>query len=341
MTVDTGVTSDSPSTEIEAIAPAEVQTAIATPDVKAEPSPAKDVSLLDSVKAALKPKPEGSSPSKESPDAKAESKDEPPGPAEDEDRDPTDEEKARYHSKTRKQITRLLNQRNEAFDKVKALEPDAVVGRRLTDFISTAGMSSDEANLLLDVGRNMKKDPLRAWEQLKPYAMALAQMAGESLPDDLRQLVAENKLTPDLARETQRSRTERATLAARTQESDAALARRTEDANRNAHAGAVGQAISQWEAQQAQTDPDFKQKQERIGELIELEVRRSGYPTSTARAVEIAASAHKKATTELARYRPQPRAIGALDTASNGRVQPAAPKNAIEAARQGLAAMHG
>lgn len=339
MTVENGSMSESPPIDIsapsvEAQAPAAVESKDAAP---AEPSPAKDVSLLDSVKAALKPKPEGSSPSQASQDVK-------PGaevPSEDEDKepegDPTPEELARYHSRTRKRMAKLMGERNEARDEVEKLRPDADVGRRITGFISQSGMSTDEANLLLEVGRNMKRDPLKALEQLKPYYDALQRMAGDILPQDLHAAVTKGEITEQYARQLARGRTETTVLSQRTQAQEAADRERKIAEQNQHHAGAVAASISTWEANQAKTDPDWTLKQGRIGELIELEVRRSGYPKTVQAAVDLAEKAKAKVTAELAQFAPRKVAVTPLNPASAARVGAVKPNSALEAARLAIA----
>lgn len=337
MTVETSLNASesAPTTEIST-APAVAPAATASPDAtKVDPSATKDVSLLDSVKAALKPKTEASSASPESqdpsakPEGAAEGDEEPEG-------DPTEEELARYHSKTRKRMSKLMGERNAALDEVKTLTPDAEIGRRITSYIADSGMSSDEANLLLEVGRNMKRDPLKALEQLKPYYDALTRMSGDVLPDDLRQEVEAGRLTDGHAKELARSRTERQVLTHRSQASETHLRERTQQQNIEAHAAAVSGAVSTWEANQAKSDPDWKLKQGRIGELIELEVRRSGFPKTTQDAVAMAEKAKVKVTQELAQFAPRRPAITNVNPASAARAPIAKPSSAIEAARLAL-----
>ena len=339
MPVENGSTPESPPVENPASTPAVAPAAVAAPiaDVSAAPSPAKDESVLDRVKAALAPKPDGSSPSKAGQDVKPN----PETPSEDDEKepenDPTAEDIARYHSKTRKQVQRLLSQRNQALDKVKELEPEAEGFRRFTSYIRDSGMNADEANLLLEVGRNMKRDPLKAWEQLKPYVAALQQMAGEELPDDLKAAVTKGEITEPYARQIARGRTETTVLSRRTQAQDEQAQQRQQADQTARHADAVAQTISGWESNQAKTDPDWKLKQERIGELIELEVRRSGYPKTTQAALDMAEKAKTKATAEIARYAPRPQPVTSVNPASATRVAPAKPTTALEAARLALA----
>jgi hypothetical protein len=339
MTVEKGELPDSPSEPNTTAAPETPVAAAPAPDASAAPSPAKDESVLDRVKAALKPKTEGSSPSTASqeaaPSPQASSEDDEKEP----DSDPTEEEKARYHSKTRKQINRLLVQRNEALDKIKSLEPEVEGFRRITGFIADAGMTPDEANLLLEIGRNMKKDPLKAWEQLKPYVAQLQRLAGDELPPDLQEAVTKGEIADAYARQLARARTETAVHSTRARESDAALQQRNAAQASQQVADAMASTISTWERSQAQSDPDWNLKQSRIGELIELEVLRTKkYPRTAQEAIDLAEKAKTAVNAEFARLQPRKPAVAAVNPASAARVQPAKPTTALEAARQALAA---
>jgi hypothetical protein len=80
-------------------------------------------------------------------------------------------------------------------------------------------------------------------------------------------------------------------------------------------------------------------KQDRLGELIELEVRRSGYPKTTAAAVELAEKMKAKVNAELARFAPRKTAVNPVNPASSVRPTAAAPKTALEAVQQRLTQM--
>lgn len=321
--------------------PAAADTAVQNLDqgaegTKAESSPAKDVSLLDAVKASLKPKTGASSASTDKdvqkPEGGAASEDEEPEPT----ADPTKEELARYHSKTRKQVTRLLDQRRDLETKVKDMTPDAEGFRKITAFINDSGMSKDEFNILCDVGRNMKQDPHRALEMLRPYVEKLLQVTGEALPADLKQQVDQGYLTEANARELARTRSKNQVLEQRTQRATEADRQRQEQDRTQRHVGDVQGAISTWETGQAKNDPDWKLKQERIGNEIELEVRRNGFPKTTAAAVELANKALERVNADMARFAPRKTNVQPLPNAGSPRPVVTAPKTALDAVRQSL-----
>jgi hypothetical protein len=339
MTVEKGSTPESPPVEVSATPATTPAVAVSSTDVtpEAAPSTAKDESLLDRVKSALEPKTAGSSPAPASQEASPN----PDAPSEDDEKepesDPTEEEQARYHSKTRKQIRRLLGQRNEALDQVKELQPEAEGFRKITGYIRDSGMTPDEANLLLEVGRNMKQDPLKALEQLKPYYDALQRMAGDVLPPDLQAAVDRQEITPVYARQLARTKTETAVLSQRTQAQEDALQRREVENKTQRLGDEISGVISTWERNQAQTDPDWNLKQSRIAEMVELEVLRTGRPPRDSKeAIDLAEKARTAVNAELARYAPRRQAVTPVNPASAARVAPAKPTSALEAARMAL-----
>ena len=349
MTVEAGVTAESPTAENTA--PAATQSAevpqstganAESPTAKDEtaaPSSAKDESLLDRVKAAIGPKKEGSSPSQGSQEAKPEGE----APSKEDEQppegDPTEEELSKYHSKTRARIRQLMDRAKTAESQVNDLKPDADLGRRITSHFSESGINPQEANLLLDIGRNLKKDPLKALEQIKPFYDALTRMSGDVLPADLQEAVTKGEITEAYARQLARTKTEAAISTQRTSQQDEQQRQRQAHEQTQQHAAAVGQAISTWEANQAKVDPDWSLKSDRLRELIELEIRRSGYPKTTADAVKLAETAKTKVNADFARFAPRKAAVSPVNPSSAARPAPAAPKTALEAARQRLADM--
>lgn len=343
MPVEDGVTSDSPPTEVSAQpAVAQADAAVAS-DASAAPSPAKTESLMDAVTAALKPKPAGSAPAQASQDAK-----DPNAPPEGEEKepegDPTDEEMARLHSATRRRMKKLLGERNAANDgrvaaetKVAELTPQAEVGRRVTDFIASSGMSGDEANLLLEVGKNMKQNPLKALAQLKPYFEALQRMAGEVLPDDLQTALTNKEITEPYARQLARTRTEAAVTSRRAETVETDLNQTRQAQQTQAHVDRVSSTVSEWDRRQEASDPDWKLKQGQISTLIELDIRRNGFPKTAEAAIEQAEKAKTAVNAEFARLMPRKQAVTMVNPTSAARAAPAKPKTALEAVDLALA----
>jgi hypothetical protein len=295
------------------------------------PAESKDESLLDRVQAAIKPKTGDSSTPQvdqkpKDGEAPVEGEEPPTG-------DPTDEELSRYHSKTRKRITQLVTRAKEAEGKLTELTPDAEAFSRIKSFVSDAGINAEEFNLLLQVGKNLKNNPAEALKQITPYVNELLRLTGEVLPEDLKTQVEQGYLTEDHARELARARSTAGLSQAQLAQRDQRDAQQREQSQRAEHVTAVQTTISSWEAKESANDPDWNLKQDRIKDLIELAVRRDGFPKTTQAAIDIANKAKETATAEIRKFAPSRRAVTPLPNAASTQAK-AKPATLIEAMAQ-------
>lgn len=305
--------------------------------------------MLAAVKAALKPKEEKPSDSDE-PGSKSEEADADPDAkkeGEEGEAEPdalTEEETAHLRPKTRKRIENLVRDRKERDEKIATLEPKAQQFDQVRGFVDEAGLTTDEVNQGFAVMRDLRRNPIEAYRRLKPIVDQLASMFGEGdLPEDLRQDVALGRITEQRARElvTARSQSSIATTQAaenakREQERQAAEAhqRTVND---------VAGAVTEWEHSKAKTDPDWKVKQPRVTELVELEIVRrqrtdQNYFPTKAEALKISQEALAKVEKEMKAFAPRPRAMSPVTDAGSTR-SVAKPTNPVEAARMALSKM--
>jgi hypothetical protein len=287
--------------------------------------------LLSAVQAALKPKAGDSSAPQvdlkpKDGEAPAEGDEPPTG-------DPDEEELKHYHSKTRKRITQLVTRAKEAEGKLAEFEPDATAFRRIQSFVSDAGINAEEFNLLLQVGKNLKNNPAEALKQITPYVNELLLLTGEVLPDDLKIQVEQGYLTEGHARELARARAGQGLSQAQLAQREQRDAQQREQPQRTAHVTAVQTTISNWEAKESANDPDWNLKQDRIKDLIELAVRRDGFPKTTQAAVDLAKKAHETATNEIRRFAPARKAVTPLPNAASTQAK-AKPASLLEAMAQ-------
>lgn len=316
----------------------------------AESPPAEATSekgdMLSAVKAALEPKEKSlNSESQDSkPDATAEAAPK-EGDKPDEDSDDFTEEEltqlAKLKPKTHKRITKLLDEKKADLREIEDLKPQAQQFQQMARFVQDAGLSVDEVNRGFDAMRNLKQDPLKAYEQIKPIFLQLQQMVGEVLPEDLVQEVSQGRLTEAHARELALARTRTTLATQRVQTFEQQNQQRQEveafESRRNAAAGSV----SEWERTKSKSDPDWKLKQSRVTELIELDLHRrqksdpNFFPSSD-EAVSMAEAALKKVNEEMKRFNPRPKAVNAVTDVASTR-STAKPANMLEAAKQGLA----
>lgn len=336
---------------IDAKAPAaEVKTTqdvASTESSTAEPKGEKG-DMLAAVKAALAPKAEKTPASDEqgsqsdADPAKAAAKE--GGEAGEESDDLSEEELERLRPKTRKRIENLLRGTHERDRKIAELEPAAEGFWKISRFVEDAGLSQAEVNDLFNVGRDLKLNPLKAHERLKPIFRQLEIMAGDALPEDLHEAVLVGKLTEAHAKELARTRSTAAISTAQVQRIEQRQESQAQQETVRAHVAAVSGAVSAWERQQEKSDPDWKLKQSRVTELIELSIMRrrqsdpSYFPKTNEEAVALATDALKTVNAEMKRFAPARREIKAHPETGSPRSS-AKPSTMLEAAKQALVAV--
>jgi hypothetical protein len=321
-----------------------------SPDVKevsAESSPAEKPGqkgdMLTAVKAALEPKED--SPDLANPDPKSEAKTADSAKegeeADDDADDLTEEEESQLHRKTKKRILKLKETVSTLESRLGEYEPEVQQFRQVMGFVRDAGLSVAEVNDGFDVMRSLKQDPRKAYDRLKPVFAQLQQMFGDVLPEDLQQEVNLGRITEDRARELAVHRT---TSTLSTQRADnLERQRQTERQQRefDDRRSAAASAVTAWENSKSKADPDWKLKQTRVTELIELDLYKRqkadpNYFPSTEDAVAMANAALEKVNGELKRFAPRRKAVDPAHDVASSR-STAAPTNMLEAAKQGLA----
>lgn len=331
--------------KVEAGAPAEV-----TADVEAAESSTAETKddkgdMLSAVKAALKPKTEKTSDSDE-PGSKSE--EDPAAAAKKEGAkegtDPDDlseEELAHLRPKTRKRIDNLLRDRTDRDRKIAEIAPKAEQFEKIVGFVEEAGLSKDEVNDGFAVMRDLKREPYKAYQRLKPIMAQLANMFGEGdLPDDLRQDVATGRITEQRARELVNARSLTTLASTQATESARQEQQRREREARESTVQDVASAVTEWERSKEKSDPSWKLKQPRVMEIVKLEIFErqrtdpSYFPTKD-EALRFSSDALARVEKELKAFVPRPRAITPTPDAGSTR-SVAKPTNAVEAAKLAL-----
>ena len=342
------MTGSSPeATSAEVVSSSDPVETVVTPDVSkpAESSPAEPAKgaeaspplVLDAVKAALgdKAKKETSPDSATDPDvSKATPEGEKPA-AEQDLGELTEDELKRYAPKTQRRILSLLNQRGEYEKRAVAAEGKAELFGRIESFASQNGLSDEDVEGLLEIGSMVRNDPFKAVERLTPIYSELLKRTGHVLPAPIEERVKQGYLTEEDARKLVQAETRAALEEERRTKTEEQANADRQRGQAQAHVDGVKRAAADWEAARKSVDPDWSSKQPRVGELIELEVHRNGYPKSTADVVKMLDTINKKVSDEFKRFAPKPREVTpAKGDASSGAA--AEPKTALEAARLAL-----
>ncbi len=336
---------------VEGEAKAEPDIAAKTTDEKATPAESSPADkgetkgdMLSAVKAALEPQEKAPDSdeqgSKDEPKTEAAKEGEAEGDGSD---DLTEEELARLRPKTRTRINNLLKERAERDEKIAALEPKAGQYDQIVGFVEKAGLTKDEVNQGFDVMNDLKNDPHKAYDRLRPIMDQLEQIVGVRLPEDLLRGVQLGQITEAHARELASARSRSTVTQQQLERRDQ---RDTERQQQEAHTGRVNEtatAVTEWETSKSKSDPDWKLKQPRISEIIELEIGRRRqqdpkyFPTK-AEALKFASDALTRVENDFKQLAPRRKEIrpGHVDSAATQST--AKPKTALEAARLALAA---
>jgi polyhydroxyalkanoate synthesis regulator phasin len=263
--------------------------------------------------------------------------------------DPSKEELGKYHSRTRKRIEKLLDQRNAARDEVTSLRGQAQVAEGLRSYLTTNDIAKEDFSLLLDLGTALRRGDWQTFYQgVAPYMELAEEALGVRLPKDLQAQVQQGHLTTEAARHFSRERYARMLAETKAQDAGHHAQRieqqvRHQDTARQVEAlkTSINGAVSAWEASVRQTDPDYGHKQDAVKNLLWAVVNEQGAPSSPEQAVAIAKEAYRRANEMAARFTPKPRATSQVPS-SIPRPQSGVPepKSLMEAAMQGLARTH-
>lgn len=206
----------------------------------------------------------------------------------------------------------------EVLGKLKTLEPDAQRYRNVQTFIDNVGLSAEEAASTLKIGGLIKTDPVAAWKELLPIVQKVAIAAGEMLPDDLKQQVAEGKMPREAAIEVSRSRAQVSTVTARTQWEAERLQERQATEARTAIQGAV----TSWESERRARDPNFDAKLPAIQKEVLWLQAKDGRP-NTAEGVKAQLQKAYEAAVPPAQAAPRRQSVRPVTGGQvNGNVQP-------------------
>ena len=206
----------------------------------------------------------------------------------------------------------------------------------LKGYMTNAGLSTDEVNNGFEIMRLIKHDPAQALAALKPYVDQLEQITGVHLSSDIQERVDEGYLDEDSARELSelRSRNTLATQASERATAEANTIRQQTQVTQ--HADQVSSAVSEWENKWSSTDPDYKLKQPKVMEKIELNLLKYGPPKTREQAVELAESCRQQVNADFTALRPRKGEVKPITGGSSPK-STAEPTTLMEAINAGLA----
>jgi len=226
--------------------------------------------------------------------------------------DPTEDELKALPPRSAKRIRQLLSQRNAVRRELADVSVDAEHYRNIRGFMQEARLEDGEVAELFKVGRLLKGDDPAGYEEaldiVLPIAQSLLEMTGRALPKDLNAKVENGELTEDLAREQAKLRT-RATTAERRAtvvQTEVQTQQQTQQVTQLRHA--IGTAVTQWEQQVRQSDPDFGLKADALRDAAFAIIAERGRPKTPQEAVEFAKAGYERVNKWFSAARPAPKA---------------------------------
>lgn len=162
--------------------------------------------------------------------------------------------------------------------KAAEFETDAARYRNVEAFLQNNSLSADEAAGGLEVLALAKTDPVKAWEQIKPWVSQLATAAGAIVPPDLQKRVQEGHMTPDAAREMAMAKARSTTADNQRQMAAAQMERQQQEQARNA----VVASVVNWETERKLRDPNFDSKYNALQREVAFIQTQEGRPADPA-----------------------------------------------------------
>lgn len=229
--------------------------------------------------------------------------------------DLSEEEKKHFSERAQRRFRELVEQRKTVEGKVaevqqelEAVKPKAERMDQLTGYMRQHDIAPEHLNNALGLTAMINSgDYQSALPILEGLLQQVRNAAGEVLPNDLQQQVNLGYITEAHAKELHKAR-----LGQKRAESQAQNERERVEAERRQTetqnlVRTVASTADSWSKEQAQSDPDWNLKRDRVTEKVELELRRlgaEGYPRTDKAVRELLGKVKQEVETELKRFRP-------------------------------------
>lgn len=189
----------------------------------------------------------------------------------------------------------LLRERN-------TFKEDAGRYRNVETFLKDNNLGPDEAADVLIAAALAKTDPVKCWEQIKPWVQQVLVAAGEVLPQDLQQRVAAGEMSREAAIELSRANARAQSFQAQQSFKTQQEQRRSQEAEVQAIVGAA----EAWEQDRRLKDPNFDTKQTALQKEILFLQRQEGRPNTPQGVRDQLNRAYKAVNDSLPRATPAP-----------------------------------
>tara|TARA_B100000941_G_C28468882_1_gene535232 strand:- start:234 stop:1214 length:981 start_codon:yes stop_codon:yes gene_type:complete len=204
---------------------------------------------------------------------------------------------------------------------------------KIQSYLKEMKLTAEETAQGLTIMGLMKNDPKQALEQLKPIIDNLQIATGERLPDDIKQKVEEGYLDEESAQELSMSRAEAINVKNQNQQ----LVNEQQEMARQDQLDEIGNAVTAWEENARQNDPDFDLKQDEVDDRVSALVRQFGRPNTIEEATDMAQTALDQVNERYTKRNSYKKPIRSLSGGKLGGSPVPEPKSLLEAVQNAMA----
>ena len=199
--------------------------------------------------------------------------------------------------------------------------------RTLQNSARASGMSEDQIAQYFELPMLMQSNPQAAYELIQGFQSDMATRYGMTMPDDLQQKVDEGYIDAESAQ-----RLAKAEASERmAQQAMQAKQQEAEETARMATAQAVSSAVTSYEQQLANSDPDYQSKQKWLYEKLQVRKLASGLPESPEQAIEWVNEAYGEINETFRAMAPPPQPKRTLSSRGVNQPSSAPPASMYEA----------
>ena len=207
------------------------------------------------------------------------------------------------------------------------LKPKAEQFEKITSFMSTNGLTTQEVAEGFQIMALMKTNPAEAHKKISEYKAKLDVYVGEKLPDSIAKKVEDGFVDAESAKE----------LAALKAEKELYAQRQVYAQQQNAIQSQTNmhQAVVNWEQQMKVKDPDWSTKEGLITDRVRSIIL-SEQPSTAEEAVALVERAYSQITEQLRKITPKRTNINPVRSSMSSATVNVAPKSLKEAVLRGL-----
>lgn len=216
----------------------------------------------------------------------------------------------------------------EVQSELKEAKPAAEEYRKITTYMQSNGLTSQEVAEGFQIMALMKNNPAEAHKRISEYKSRLDLYVGEKLPDPIREKVDNGSIDPETAKEYATLLAQQQLTQQRSEYAQAEYARQAQDGMRS--------AVVNWEQQKKSKDPEWSTKEALITDRVRS-LMASEQPNTAEQAVALVERAYSQITDQLRKIAPQRTPINPVRSTMSSATATASPKSLKEAIMRGLA----